>query len=49
MNKEQLKKQIEVLKSEIEVIKSHNEDSGELSFLYYQLRELEKELQGQQN
>ncbi len=44
MNKEQLQKQIEVLKAEIEVIKSHNEDSSELSFLYYQLHELEKEL-----
>lgn len=45
MNKEQLQKQITSLKTEIEIIKSHNEDSGELSFLYYQLHELEKELQ----
>ena len=45
MNKEQLKKQIEVLKAEINYIKSRNEDSDELSFLYYQLYELEKELQ----
>ena len=49
MSKEQLQKQIEVLKSEIEVIKSHNEDSGELSFLYYQLHELEKELERSTN
>lgn len=45
MNKEQLQKQIEVLKVEINSIKSRNEDSGELSFLYYQLHELEKELE----
>ena len=45
MNKEELQKQIEVLKAEINSIKSRNEDSGELSFLYYQLHELEKELQ----
>lgn len=49
MNKEQLQKQIEVLKSEIEVIKSHNEDSDELSFLYYQLHELENELERRTN
>lgn len=50
MNKEELiKKEIEGLKWVIDSIKSRNEDSGELSFLYYQLHELEKELQGQQN
>ena len=44
MSKEQLQKQIASLKAEIDSIKSRNEDSGELSFLYYQLHELEREL-----
>lgn len=45
MNKQELiKKEIEGLKWVIDSIKSRNEDSDELSFLYYQLHELEKEL-----
>ena len=50
MNKEELtKKEIEGLKWVIDSIKSRNEDSGELSFLYYQLHELEKELERKTN
>lgn len=44
-NEELIKKEIEGLKWVIDSIKSRNEDSDELSFLYYQLHELEKELQ----
>lgn len=43
-DKEKLEKEIEYLKESIEFEKSINKDSGELSFLYYQLHELEKEL-----
>lgn len=44
MNKEELKKEIEKVKESIETEKSFNSNSGNLSFLYYQLHELEREL-----
>lgn len=42
-------KEIEQLKKEIEIIKQHNPYSDELSFLYYQLHVLEKDLKETEN
>ena len=44
MNKEELKKEIEKVKESIETEKNFNSNSGNLSFLYYQLHELREEL-----
>jgi hypothetical protein len=41
---EDLKLEIEKLEKEIELEKSFDEHSEELSFMYYQLNELKKEL-----
>ena len=43
-DKEKLEKEIEYLKDSIKTEESINKDSGNLSFLYYQLHELEDEL-----
>ena len=43
-DKEVIKKEIEEQKRRIKLEESFNEDSGELSFLYWQLSQLEKEL-----
>lgn len=42
--REGIEKDIQTQKKMIELEKRFNEDSGELSFLYHQLDELEKEL-----
>lgn len=44
MSKENIKKEIDSLKEQIEVVEKRNSDNGNLSFLYWQLHELEKEL-----
>lgn len=43
--KEGIEKDIKHQKEMIELEKSFNKDSGELSFLYWQLSQLEKELE----
>lgn len=43
--KEELRKEIESLLDDIKLEKSFNENSGNLSFLYYQLWQLQKELE----
>lgn len=43
-SREEIEKDIENQKKSIELEKKFNEDSGELSFLYWQLSQLEKEL-----
>lgn len=42
--KEHIEKEIEMQKERIRIEESINKDSCELSFLYYQLHELENEL-----
>ena len=44
-NREQIRKKIEKVLNQIEREKSFNSDSGSLSFLYYQLWTLQKELE----
>ena len=44
MSKEELLKEIDYVKGQIEVTQKHNSNSGDLSFLYWQLHELEKDL-----
>lgn len=43
--KEKIEKEIDSIKDSIKFEESINKDSGQLSFLYYQLRELESELE----
>lgn len=43
---EEIEKDIKDQKDSIELEKKFNQDSGELSFLYWQLYELEEELKG---
>lgn len=43
--REDIEKDIEKQRESIVLEKEFNEDSGELSFLYWQLHELEKELE----
>lgn len=43
--KEEILKDIESQKQDIEIEKKFNENSGELSFLYWQLGQLESELE----
>ena len=45
MTRDELLKKIESIKKEIELEKSFNPYSGEISFLEYQLSELQKELE----
>ena len=43
-SREEIEKEIEEQKKTISTVEKFNEDSGELSFLYWQLSQLEKEL-----
>ena len=43
-SKENIEREIEYKKREIELLKGFNKYHGELSFLYYQLKELYNEL-----
>lgn len=45
VEKEELRKEIEKLLDEIKTEREFNEDSGNLSFLYYQLYELQNRLE----
>ena len=44
MTKEEIQKEIKIVKEQIEIAKKYNSHNGDLSFLYWQLHQLEKDL-----